>query len=68
MVTNILLSKKKSYKKQLAVVRDALAAYIAKILLLRIESRLFRMNKKISGKIKTLDWPATFILLLLVKR
>ena len=53
-----LLKQKKDYKKQLAVVRDALAAYIAKDLKIAHQVDVIESKKKITGKIK-IRWPAT---------
>ena len=53
-----LLKQKKDSKKQLAVVRDALSAYIAKDLNIAHQIYIVKSNKKIPGKIK-LRWPAT---------
>lgn len=54
-----LLKQKKDYKKQLAVVRDALAAYIAKGLHdIAHEILIIECTKEFIGKIKR-SWPAT---------
>ncbi|HLW72983.1 MAG TPA: hypothetical protein VKR54_02960 [Candidatus Babeliales bacterium] len=53
-----LLKQKKVYNKQLAVVRDALAAYIAKDLNIAHQVDIVESTKKIPGKIKPW-WPAT---------
>jgi len=53
-----LLKQKKDYKKQLAVVRDALAAYIAKDLNIAHEIIVIEYKDKFLGKVK-LWWPAT---------
>lgn len=54
-----LLKQKKDYKKQLAVVRDALAAYIAKGLNdIAHEILIIECGKEFVGKIKKW-WPAT---------
>ena len=53
-----LLKQKKDSKKQLAVVREALAAYIAEGLKIAHEVKIIKSKEKISGKIKV-RWPAT---------
>jgi hypothetical protein len=54
-----LVKQKKDYKKQLAVVRDALAAYIAKDLAIAHKVYIISAKKKqFPGKAKE-DWPAT---------
>jgi hypothetical protein len=53
-----LLKQKKDGKKQLAVVRDALAAYIAKALKIAHQVDIVASKKEFSGKIKRW-WPAT---------
>jgi len=54
-----LLKQKKDYKKQLAVVRDALAAYIAKVLRdIAHEVDIVESTQEFFGKIKS-RWPAT---------
>jgi len=58
MELSTLSNKKKIQKKQLSVVRDALAAYIAKDLEIAHQICIVSFKKKIPGKIKSL-WPAT---------
>lgn len=53
-----ILKQKKESKKQLAVVRDALAAYIAKDLNIAHQVDVIESKKKTPGKIKV-RWPAT---------
>jgi hypothetical protein len=53
-----LLKQKKDYKKQLAVVRDALAAYIAEDLKIAHQIDIIESNKEFPGKVKAW-WPAT---------
>ena len=53
-----LLKQKKDYKNQLAVVRDALAAYIAEDLKIAHEIEIIGSKKEFPGKVKTW-WPAT---------
>jgi hypothetical protein len=53
-----LLKQKKDARKQLAVVKDALAAYIAKKLNIAQRIIIIDANKKFPGKIKE-SWPAT---------
>ena len=53
-----LVKQKKDYNKQLAVVRDALAAYIAKALGIAHEVYVVAAKKKFFGKIDP-EWPAT---------
>lgn len=54
-----LVKQKKDYKKQLAVVRDALAAYIAKTLRgIAHEIEIIGAEKEFSGKVNQW-WPAT---------
>lgn len=53
-----LVKQKKDFKKQLAVVRDALAAYIAKDLNIAHEVTIISGKAKFPGKIRP-DWPAT---------
>lgn len=57
-VYTYLLKQKKDYKKQLAVVRDALAAYIAKGLNIAHEIAIIEWEKEFAGKVKRW-WPAT---------
>lgn len=53
-----LVKQKKEENKQIAVVRDALAAYIAKDLKIAHRVDVIAFNKSISGKINSM-WPAT---------
>lgn len=53
-----LLKQKKDYKKQLAVIRDALAAYIAKDLNIAHQIIIVKYKDEFLGKIKRW-WPAT---------
>ncbi len=53
-----LLKQKKDYKNQLAVVRDALAAYVAEDLNIAHEIEIVESTKEFPGKVKT-SWPAT---------
>jgi hypothetical protein len=53
-----LIKQKKDYKKQLAVVRDALSAYIAEGFDIAHQIHIIECKKKIPGKIKSW-WPAT---------
>lgn len=53
-----LLKQKKEPNKQLAVVRDALSAYIAKDLKIAHQVDIVESKRKIPGKIKV-TWPAT---------
>ena len=56
--TVYLLKQKKDYKKQLAVVRDALAAYVAEKLNIAHLVDVINANENFPGKIKP-QWPAT---------
>lgn len=56
--TTYLLKQKKDYKKQLAVVRDALAAYIAEKLNIAHQVDIIDVTQKFPGKVKS-SWPAT---------
>ncbi|HSC25155.1 MAG TPA: hypothetical protein VLB80_02965 [Candidatus Babeliales bacterium] len=53
-----LLKQKKEFKKQLAVVRDALAAYIAKELNIAHQVDIIEFKKEFPGKVIAC-WPAT---------
>lgn len=53
-----IIKQKKDFKKQLAVVRDTLAAYIAKDLAVAHEVDIIDFKKNIVGK-HHLKWPAT---------
>jgi len=53
-----LLKQKKAYKKQLAVVRDALAAYVAAELRIAHRVEIIDADKQFPGKVKA-GWPAT---------
>ena len=53
-----LVKQKKAYKKQLAVVRDALAAYIAQDLAIAHRVYVISSKKKFPGKVHPY-WPAT---------
>ncbi|SRR6266404_4260036 len=53
-----LLKQKKDYKKQLAVVRDALAAYIAEKLNIAHQIDIIDSTIELPGKVKK-QWPAT---------
>jgi hypothetical protein len=53
-----LLKQKKAFKKQLAVVRDALAAYVASALRIAHRVEVIDAKEKIPGKAKEY-WPAT---------
>lgn len=53
-----LVKQKKEENKQIAVVRDALAAYIAKDLNIAHQVDVITFNKSIPGKIYN-EWPAT---------
>src|SRR4029077_11412230 len=53
-----LVKQKKDFKKQLAVVRDALAAYIAKDLGIAHEVDIISPDAEFPGKIKP-SWPMT---------
>ena len=53
-----LVKQKKDYKKQLAVVRDELAAYIAKDLLIAHKVYVIAFKKGFPGQINS-NWPAT---------
>ena len=55
---NYLVKQKKDYKKQLAVVRDALSAYVAEDLAIAHEIYIIGSTKKVPGKRKQ-HWPAT---------
>lgn len=57
--TMYLIKQKKDYKKQLAVVRDALAAYVARTLRgIAHQIEIVGAHQEFSGKIKQF-WPAT---------
>jgi hypothetical protein len=53
-----LVKQKKAYKKQLAVVRDALAAYIAQDLAIAHHVYIIPSKKNFPGKVHP-EWPAT---------